>query len=57
MLLSVCIKLGSIGNGKISIANRVPSDRLIVLVLVRGYGDERHARIDEVERNKKERSI
>ena len=35
-LLSVYIKLGSIGRGKISIANRVPADGFIVLVLIKG---------------------
>ena len=35
-LLSIYIKLGSVGSGKISIANRVPSDRLIVIVLTIG---------------------
>ena len=33
MLLSVYIKLGFIGSGEISIANSVPSDRSIVVVL------------------------
>ena len=39
-LLSVCIKLGSIRRGKISTANRVPSDGFIALVLIKGKGDE-----------------
>ena len=39
-LLSVYIKLGSIRRGKISTANRVPSDGFIALVLIKGKGDE-----------------
>ena len=35
-LLSVHIKLGSIGRGKISIANRVPANEFIVLVFIKG---------------------
>ena len=34
MRLSGYIKLGSIGGGKISIANRVPADRFVVLLVL-----------------------
>jgi len=45
VLLSIYIKLGSIGSKKISIANRVPTDRFIVLVLAKSWGDGWYARI------------